>query len=379
VRCAVFSRGQFHQGIAVQGRWLFVCVVFVARLWPTAAIPAAAEPVQDVGQLEERLEQLRRDVKIPAFSAALARGDRIVWAKGFGWADVERQLPATPTTGYHLASLTKTFAATVIMQLVEEGKIDLDAPVSQYGVALESEGLICVKHLLSHTSAGVPGTRFSYDGNRFAELTRVVEKASGCSFGQLVCERILAPLGLKQTAPNVRDSAGFAFAGLDSAAFEANLARGYRLDKPGRLERVEYPRHFNCSAGLISTVLDVARFSMALDGGKLLSAASLERAMTRTVTNEGRKLPYGLGWFVLEHKGVKLVWHYGLWIGNSSLIVKVPERKLTYVILANSERLTSSYFHGRGELLTSPFARAFVEGFVSGDGRLPETAISIDR
>jgi CubicO group peptidase (beta-lactamase class C family) len=363
-------------GMAMQARWLFVRVVFVAALWRAAI---AAEPVKDVAQLEERLEQLRRDVKIPAFSAAIARGDRIVWAKGFGLADVERQVPAAPTTGYHLASLTKTFAATVILQLVEEGKIDLDAPVSQYGVALEGEGVIRVKHLLSHTSGSVPGTRFSYDGNRFAELTRVVEKASGRSFAQLVCERIIAPLGLEHTAPNLRDSVSFALAGLKPATFDANLARGYRLGKAGGFERVEYPPHFNCSAGLISTVLDVARFSMALDSGKLLSARSLERAMTKTVTDDGRKLPYGLGWFVLEHKGAKLVWHYGLWTGNSSLIVKVPEQKLTYVILANSERLTSSYFHGRGELLTSPFARAFVEGFVTGDGELPETAICSDR
>jgi hypothetical protein len=82
-------------------------------------------------------------------------------------------------------------------------------------------------------------------------------------------------------------------------------------------------------------------------------------------------LPYGLGWFVLEHKQNQLVWHYGLWTGNSSLIIKVPQRKLTYVVLANSERLTSSYLHGRGELLTSPFARAFVDSFVTGDAQLP--------
>jgi CubicO group peptidase (beta-lactamase class C family) len=113
---------------------------------------------------------------------------------------------------------------------------------------------------------------------------------------------------------------------------------------------------------------------MALDSGKLLSARSLDRAMTKTVTEEGRRLPYGLGWFVLEHAGVKIVWHYGLWTGNSAQIVKVPERKLTYVILANSERLTSSYLHGRGELMTSPFARAFVEGFVAGGGELPKTS-----
>jgi CubicO group peptidase (beta-lactamase class C family) len=335
-----------------------------------------AEPVTSVAELEARLEQLRKDVMIPAFSAAIAQGDRVVWAKGFGLADVERGRPTTPTTAYHLASLTKTFASTVILQLVEEGKLDLDAPVSKYGVELPGEADVRVRHLLSHTSAAPPGTRYSYDGNRFALLTQVVESASGESFAELVCRRIIAPLGLDHTAPNVQDADSFAQAGRERAAFEANLARPYRLGPDGQFELIEYPPHFSCSAGLISTAVDVARFSIALDAGKLLPAPAFERATTKTIANDGRKLPYGLGWFVLEHRGTKIAWHYGLWTGNSSMIVKVPERKLTFVILANSERLTSSYFHGRGELLTSPFARAFVEGFVTGGAELPEAAIA---
>jgi CubicO group peptidase (beta-lactamase class C family) len=235
---------------------------------------------------------------------------------------------------------------------------------------------IRVVHLLNHTSSDTPGQRYSYDGNRFALLSQVVESASGRKFGELVCERIIKKLELEQTAPNILDPQNFSLAGLDPAKFEARLARPYQLAKDGRYELIEYRPHFNCSAGLISNVLDVCRFSMALDAGQLLSPQSLARAMTKSVTTDGRKTPYGLGWFVLERDGVTFVWHYGLWVGDSALIIKVPERKLTYVVLANSERLTSSYFHGRGELMTSPFARAFIEGFVTSDGTLPEDAIS---
>jgi len=336
---------------------------------------SAAEPVKNVTELEARLERLRQEVKIPAFSAAIARDDSVVWSQGFGLLDVEGQVPAAADTCYHLASLTKTFASTVIMQLVETGKIDLEAPVAQHGVVLdESQGVVRVKHLMSHTSEGVPGTRFSYNGNRFALLDQVVLSAAGETFGKLVCERIVEPLKLEHTAPNIDDATNFALAGRDRSIFANNLARPYELDKDSQFKRIVYPTRFSCSAGLISSAPDVVRYSIALDQGKLLSPESLARAMSKTVTADGRSLPYGLGWFVLEHRGVKLVWHYGLWTGNSSLIIKVPARKLTFVVLANSERLTSSYFHGRGELLTSPFARAFVEGFVVGDGQLPSAA-----
>jgi CubicO group peptidase (beta-lactamase class C family) len=351
----------------------FTCIAIAVVLFcPSDA--TGAEPVKNVRELEARLEALRLDVKIPAFSAAIAQGDSVIWAKGFGLSDVDARVLATADTCYHLASLTKTFASTIILQLVEAGRVDLEAPVSQHGIMLdETQGVIRVRHLMNHTSEGVPGSRFQYNGNRYAQLDQVILSASGQTFGQLLVERIIQPLQLKHTAPNVRDSSNFALAGHDRSAFERNLARPYELQKNGEFKRVVYPEHFSCSAGLISSAPDVARFSIALDQGKLLSNESQVRATTRT----GPSIPYGLGWFVMEHHGLKLVWHYGLWTGNSSLLIRVPQQKLTFVLLANSERLTSSYFHGRGELMTSPFARAFIEGFVTGEGgRLAKTETS---
>src|SRR6185295_10621248 len=106
-------------------------------------------------------------------------------------------------TAYHLASLTKTFASTILMQLVQEGKINLDDPVSKYGITLESNGVIKVRHLFSHTSEGNPGEQYSYNGNRFAELDKVIEKATGKSFAELLIANILDPLDMNETAPNV--------------------------------------------------------------------------------------------------------------------------------------------------------------------------------
>ena len=84
-----------------------------------------------IARLETLLENLRQELKIPAYSAAIVKDQKVLWAKGFGYADVENKIQATEHTPYHLASLTKTFASTILMQLVQEGKIKLDDPVSK--------------------------------------------------------------------------------------------------------------------------------------------------------------------------------------------------------------------------------------------------------
>ncbi|HET6669818.1 MAG TPA: serine hydrolase domain-containing protein, partial [Pyrinomonadaceae bacterium] len=139
-----------------------------------------------IARLEVLLENLRQELKIPGYSAAIVKDQKVIWAKGFGYADLENKVPATEHTPYHLASLTKTFGSTILMQLVQEGKVKLDDPVSKYGITLESEGVIRVRHLFSHTSEGVPGEQYRYNGNRYAELDKVVQRASGKSFGELL-------------------------------------------------------------------------------------------------------------------------------------------------------------------------------------------------
>src|SRR5688572_909991 len=156
-----------------------------------------------VARFETLLENLRQELKIPAYSAAIVKDQKVIWAKGFGFADVENKIPATEHTAYHLASLTKTFGSTILMQLVQDGKIKLDDPASKYGITLESPGVITVRHLFSHTSEGNPGEQYRYNGNRFAELDKVVERATGKSFAELLIANILDPLGMNETAPNV--------------------------------------------------------------------------------------------------------------------------------------------------------------------------------
>jgi CubicO group peptidase (beta-lactamase class C family) len=359
-------------GFALNRTAVLIGMVGLVLVLPSMGV-AGDPPVRNVTELADRLEKLRQDFQVPAFSAALAQGDRIVWAKGFGMADREMSRPAAPETIYHIASLTKTFASTIILQLVEEGKIDLEAPVSRYGVTIKNADVVCVKHLLSHTSDDPPGARYRYDGNRFAHLDTVITAASGHSFAELVCQRIIRPLKLAHTAPNVRDAKSFAFADRDRAEFERHLAKGYEPDSQGNFALVAYPAIFSCSGGLISSATDVATCSIALDQGQLLKPASLARAFTPMKSTDGTELPYGLGWFVSDQGGVKVVWHYGMWTANSALIIKIPERRLTFVLLASSDRLSKTFRLGNtGQLMNSPFARVFVEGFVLGDASLPD-------
>jgi CubicO group peptidase (beta-lactamase class C family) len=121
-----------------------------------------------VAEFEARLEALRTQLNVPGMAAAIAGTGEKGWARGFGQADVERAIPATPTTSFHLASLTKTFAAFIIMQLTEEGRLDLDQPVQDFGINLPE---VRVRHLLTHTSdARPPGSAFRYNGDRYALL-----------------------------------------------------------------------------------------------------------------------------------------------------------------------------------------------------------------
>ncbi|HJQ10397.1 MAG TPA: serine hydrolase domain-containing protein, partial [Gemmatimonadaceae bacterium] len=330
-----------------------------------------SSPATSIAEFEQRLDDMRASSHIAAITAVISKGQDVVWVKPYGQADVGQQVPAADTTVYHLASLTKPFAATVILQLVQEGKVSLDDPVSKYGINLTSPAgtVIRVRHLLSHTSEGVPGTKYVYNGDRFGLLDNVIEQAAGKSFAAALYERIIVPLGLERTAPNPQ-SPFFAVSGLDRATFEANMARGYTYSS-GEYKVTAYPTYFGAAAGLTSSALDYASFSMAMDRDALLQPAIKTLAYTPVVSPSGETFPYGLGWFSTMYKGVRVIWHYGLWTANSSLIVKVPDRGLSFVVLANSDALSSPYPLGAGKLETSPWARLFLDTFVIGNLALP--------
>src|SRR4030095_8789063 len=166
-------------------------LVFCVGLLGCAAprIESSPEGTAKFERLEQRLEDWRVRWRIPGMSAAVAREGTILWARGFGQANLADRTMATPDTVYHLASLTKPFAATVLLQLVQERRLNLDAPVSDYGVELKSQGVIRVRHLLSHTSEGIPGETYRYNGTRFGALDKVLTGVTGRSFATELSQR----------------------------------------------------------------------------------------------------------------------------------------------------------------------------------------------
>ena len=335
---------------------VLLIVVFQGLTLVTEAAESRKEV--DFPRLGERLERLRKRWDVPGMAAGVAISNRVVWQQEFGYADLETREPVTPETVFHLASLTKPFAAVVLLQLMEAGELDLAAPVDRFGVRLKENG-VQVRHLLTHTSEGTPGEVYRYSGQRFAELGNVLQGVTGKSFAQLVSERLLEPLELTNTSPNPFAPEACAEANRDAAEFRKRSAKGYAFD--GKTP-VEYRRHFATAAGLVSNVKDVLRFSCALDNGELLKRETLERGYTPARTSKGKELAYGLGWFIQKHKGTRLVWHYGWDRANSTLIIKVPERELTFVLLGNSEALSRKFDLGQDEKITrSPFAREFLD------------------
>ncbi|MCX6214668.1 serine hydrolase domain-containing protein [Spirosoma sp.] len=365
---------------------LWITIFLFTLTHPVPAPAQITDPsinLADTASFASELETLRQRYHIPSLSVGIVQGKKLVWHKGLGYADIEHKLVPNEHTIYHLASVTKTFGAIILMQLVESGKVSLDDPVTKYGINLGArwggDDRIKIKHLLTHTAMGhslngfKPGYSFIYNGDQYGQLKQVIEQASGQSFGQLLTQQILLPLQLTHTAPNVADSTDFALMGYDRAAFERLVAKPYEWQK-NQLVPITYPTYFGPSAGLMSCVADLATYSNAIDEKRFLSPATWEKVFTPTVSPKGKTLPYGLGWFVHAYKGIKIRWHTGVWTGNSSLLVKIPGKDLTLIVLANSQDLNRPFYAKFDPFRTNPklqkdlrasaFAKAFLNHFV---------------
>ena len=379
-----------------------------------------ATPPAKYKSLETKLDCLRRELAIPGLSVAIVDGQKIRFSAGLGLADLERQVPAAADTPYHIASLTKPFAAAVVMKLVEQDQLDLDAPMAEilkhaafpslsknetiYGYRdacrrirdlsknpelpfaslLRScrgdRELVTVRHHLTHTAHGKPGSEYAYNGFLFGMLTPVIEAASKRRFRDLLVEWITGPLGMTNTVP-----------GFDAATEQEIIerrARYYRRTEDHSFMPSDWPPpewakamerrglettpHIRASAGMISTVLDLAKFDVAMDRDAILSAPSKAAMYTPARPNSGARLPYGLGWFIQDFDGQQIVWHYGHANGAySSLWLKVPVADATMILLTNSDGASDTFDLGEGDVLGSPFARLFLH-WVTNGGEAPK-------
>lgn len=337
-----------------------VCVV--------AAVTTALQPSNDarIRRFETQLEGLRRTLHIPSMSAAIVKDRTLLWSKGFG--------EAAPDTNYRIASLTKTFASVLLMQLVEQGTLNLDDKMVTFSPRFRERfgEAASVRHVFSHTSLDPPGRQYRYDGNRFSYLSDVIEKVSGRTFREHLVRNILDPLGMLESVPgqDLLDDPARWNAFLDSAHVSRYKAGLSKLATPHQLYgttvvRTAYPPSgISTSAGLVSNVLDLAKFDIAVDSYSMVKAATQAQAWKATVSTDGQTLPYGLGWFSTNAFGLQLIWHYGYWPDSfSALYLKVPRSHVSFILLANSDALSAPFRLGNGEVMQSPFAIAFVRMF----------------
>jgi CubicO group peptidase (beta-lactamase class C family) len=331
---------------------------------------------------------------VPGLSVSVAKDDRLVWARGFGFADVATAIPATPKTSYLWFSMTKIVTATAVMRLAEGGHLDLDAPADEYFRAFKvvsQPAPVTVRHLLSHSSGlanplpirwvrpadappsvhgafvgrllaknrrlrFVPGDRAAYSNLGYLVLGEVISEVSGTRYEDYVREEILVPLGMRRTGFVYPEPAGEGAAtGYQplrkplAPLLRAALPRGVVGPRQGRYVSFN-PFYVKGAAygGLVGGVDEASRFVLLhlsggeVDGTRLLSAESV-KAMQRIIPRGGKR-DFGLGWFRSrqdEGRRTAFVEHLSGGAGFWNVMRIYPEESLGVVVMGN----TTSFDH----------------------------------
>ena len=342
---------------------LLVALVALTAIGPTAR----AQGNLPVSLFERYLEALRQQSGIPGLSVAIVQNGRVVWDKGLGYQDVENSIAANAETPYPVFDLTQALSSTVVLQqCLEQRYLQLTDRVARWNPDFPDTSTTMAQ-LLSHTS---PAGTFKYDPDRFAALTGVADQCANSRYVRLLTEEIFSRLGMSSSMPgaDVLDPSSphrrwINASTLDRyAAIYRNMAPGYKIDSQRRPTRSSAPTgNLSAATGVVSTVRDLARFDAALDEGILLDASTRSRAW-----ESAGSAPAGLGWFVSRHNGERVVWQFGLARdAYSSLVVKVPGRNLTLILLANSDGLAGpAYNLADGNLSSNLFASLFLKLFV---------------
>jgi CubicO group peptidase (beta-lactamase class C family) len=353
--------------------FLTVVVLGLAALALPAAEPATAGKVSDPGDLEAFFDgaiNVQLESKhIAGAVVAVVVDDKVVFKKGYGYADVEARRHVDPDkTLFRIASISKLFTWTAVMQLVEEGKLDLDADVNKYlkdvQVPTTMEQPITLKHLLTHTpgfddynlgtfahkAEGVrplaevlkeqmptrvrpPGVLASYSNHGTALAGHVVACVSGMSWEDYVEQRILKPLGMKDTL--VRQP--------PEDQLPADMSRGYKWED-GRFKDKGFEYVPAAPAGCMSTTAaDAARFMRAhlndgqLDGSRILKEETAKRMRQRLFWHDEKISAMCYGFIEEQRNGQRMVGHGGDTLWFHSLLQLIPDRHVGVFISYNTD------------------------------------------
>ena len=309
-------------------------------------------------KVDEYIRSEMQAQQIPGVALAVIKDGKMVIARGYGFANVEHQVPVKPETIFQSGSTGKQFTATAVMMLVEEGKLNLDDKITKYFPdGPEAWRNITVRHMLTHTSgmtdypedfdlrrdytedelyqriktiplAFQPGEKWSYSNLAYVMLGILIHKISGKFYGDFLQERIFKPLDMS-TARIINE-----------ADIVPNRAAGYRVVN-GQIKNqnwVSPTLNTTADGALYLTIYDMAKWDAALYTEKLLKKSSLEQMWTPVKLNDGTTHPYGFGWALGEVRGHRVIEHGGSWQGFKAYIARYVDDKMTVILFANQSR-----------------------------------------
>jgi CubicO group peptidase (beta-lactamase class C family) len=316
------------------------------------------------------LDALRVQAGIPGLAAAIVGPKDVMWERAFGLQDVERNIVTRLDTPFELDDTTQTIVASLAMACAADGLFSLDDPVGKFAPA-SPEPNATIGQLLTHTSAGPNGLTFSYRPDRLAPVAAAVAACTDSNFRRGVAN-FVERSAMMDTVPGL-DVARFTapaeqFTASDLqryAGIVARLATPYSVSSANRPSATSYvAQTLTPASGAISTVQDLEKFDLALKNGTAVRADTLAREWTPPTDGLGRPLPHAYGYFVQTYNGEKIVWQFGVSDNaSSSLILTVPVRGLTLILLANSQGLARPLPLAAGDVTVSPFARLFLSIF----------------
>jgi CubicO group peptidase (beta-lactamase class C family) len=368
------------------------------RLFTAAAALGAAILLAPVGSAQEfpyqiferYLEPLAQQIGMPGLSAVIARNGRIEWERGYGHADLEAKIAATPDTPYPIGGVTQAMTGVLLGICVDRHQLGVDAKIRDYVPTFPIAGAT-VRQVLAHASEN----RYKYDPLQFVALTAVVEKCSARPYRVATADELLTRLTMTSSAPGLDltrsegQAARLLFEPDRLARYDgvlSRVAKPYRIDRKGNAVRSEYPTYgLDAAGGLVATARDLAIFERDLDRGVPLSSSTLDQ-MWRAATfgadglpaipgsSQGDPaipavtMPTGLGWFVQSLQpgtDKRLVWSFGyIPDAGSALILKMPHKGLTLILLSNSDGLAAGFNLERADVSASPFVKIFLRLFL---------------
>ncbi len=326
----------------------------------TALVPAPRTDAhaQAVDQARERVREWLAENNVPGISVAVGLDGELVWAEGFGWADLEQRVPVTPLTRFRAGSVGKPLTAAAVGLLYERGRLDLDTPVQQYVPSFpEKRWPISPRQLMGHT-AGIrhyrgmeealssvhyddvlegleifaadsllfrPGTDYSYSTYGWNLLGAVVQEAAGEPFLEFMRREVFAPVGMRHTVPD------------DVFGIVPHRASFYDRDSDGRLRNANYVDQSNkwAGGGFLSTPSDLVRFGFAMLDGELLEPETVELLWTPVQLESGESTGNGLGWSFQDFGGRPMIGHGGRSVGGTASLMIFPEQRMVVSVASN--------------------------------------------